>query len=263
MSGTAEVPSFRTRYFEALGLTEPRIERSPVRSPESRPLSEETRAALVQALTIAHEIRKFEIELYWKRANYFWAFQAIAFTALGFAYKDGVPNAHLVLVSSALGSFAGLVGYLSARGSKFWQENWESHVDILEEAGASPRMTQTVIARLPISFSVSRVNQNFLLSLAISWLLLVIYKACPWAQTVANELPPYWQASILVAILFVGGGLFAWWHTTDLNGECCDTQNREWRPMQRLWAWPRLRERRPRTTWLVWRHNVACVDTIF
>ena len=35
------------------------------------------------ALNRAHEIRKFEIELYWKRATYFWLLQAAVFTALG------------------------------------------------------------------------------------------------------------------------------------------------------------------------------------
>jgi hypothetical protein len=31
------------------------------------------------ALALAHDIRKFEIDLYWKRATYFWAFIAVAF----------------------------------------------------------------------------------------------------------------------------------------------------------------------------------------
>jgi hypothetical protein len=34
-----------------------------------------------EALKNALDIRKFEIEMYWKRATYFWAFITLAFTA--------------------------------------------------------------------------------------------------------------------------------------------------------------------------------------
>lgn len=34
-----------------------------------------------EALKMALDTRKFEIELYWKRATYFWAFIALAFGA--------------------------------------------------------------------------------------------------------------------------------------------------------------------------------------
>ena len=33
------------------------------------------------AFNIAHEIRRFEIELFWKRGTYFWAFILASFTA--------------------------------------------------------------------------------------------------------------------------------------------------------------------------------------
>ncbi|PSJ55947.1 hypothetical protein C7I85_25910 [Mesorhizobium soli] len=37
----------------------------------------------IAALERAHEIRKFEIELYWKRATYFWILHGAVFTAIG------------------------------------------------------------------------------------------------------------------------------------------------------------------------------------
>jgi hypothetical protein len=40
-----------------------------------------------EALAHALEIRRFEIELYWKRATYFWTFIAAAFAAYGIIQK--------------------------------------------------------------------------------------------------------------------------------------------------------------------------------
>ncbi len=40
--------------------------------------SEAPETDVKKALELALEIRKFEIELYWKRATYFWAFITIA-----------------------------------------------------------------------------------------------------------------------------------------------------------------------------------------
>src|SRR5262245_36084396 len=109
-------PSFRERYLEALDI-------DPVKD-----VSE-----LKAAHARAHEIRKFEIDLYWKRAAYFWAFQLIAFTALGLLLRDGdFAQTRLLLIPAGIGAVTAFAGYLTARGSKFWQENWEAHVDLLE-----------------------------------------------------------------------------------------------------------------------------------
>jgi hypothetical protein len=40
-----------------------------------------TKTSYEKALDIALDTRKFEIDLYWKRANYFWLFVAAMFTA--------------------------------------------------------------------------------------------------------------------------------------------------------------------------------------
>ncbi|HYJ44904.1 MAG: hypothetical protein ABWY66_02615 [Xanthobacteraceae bacterium] len=58
------------------------------------------REALKQAL----ENRKFEIELYWKRATYFWAFIAAAFAAY-FVLQGNSQNASMTYVVACLGLF--------------------------------------------------------------------------------------------------------------------------------------------------------------
>ena len=44
------------------------------------------------ALAYALDIRKFEIELYWKRATYYWAFIAAAFAGYALTYKTAADH---------------------------------------------------------------------------------------------------------------------------------------------------------------------------
>ncbi|NML10131.1 hypothetical protein HHL08_08175 [Sphingobium sp. AR-3-1] len=124
------------------------------------------------ALDRAHEMRRFEIENYWKRATYFWSFQAIAFVVLGFIFKDGNPPKPLQIIQlpAAIGAVSGFIGWLSAKGSKYWQENWESHVDSLEH-DIEGKLTQTIWSNGKRSFSVSRLNQAFMAVITLAWLV--------------------------------------------------------------------------------------------
>jgi hypothetical protein len=61
---------------------------------------------LEKALRRAYAQRTFEIEHYWKRATFFWGFQAAIFVAFGFVWKEpGGPkqSGFLVLALSSLG----------------------------------------------------------------------------------------------------------------------------------------------------------------
>src|SRR5688572_33382321 len=72
-----------------------------------------------EALKVAHDIRKFEIELYWKRSAYFWTFIAAAlagyFVLQEKAGQDAVDAAYLV---TCLGFTFSLAWYFVNRGSK-------------------------------------------------------------------------------------------------------------------------------------------------
>lgn len=102
-----------------------------------------------EAYRQAADIRKFEIELFWKRGTYYWAFILAAFTAhfalLGMLFSDcgkdfsvsGVyclPGLSLfALAATALVCFFFSFAWtLVNKGSKFWQNNWEAHLDMLE-----------------------------------------------------------------------------------------------------------------------------------
>jgi len=76
-----------------------------------------------KALDRAHQNRALEIDLYWKRSAYYWAFQAAAFAAVGLVFKDGFPNDPfrqlLGLGFCGMGFLTALAGVLAAKGSKF------------------------------------------------------------------------------------------------------------------------------------------------
>lgn len=97
----------------------------------------------------ASEIRKFEIELFWKRATFFWAFIVAIYTAyyhvLTVIYKSEkgsystYQHGELPLVLLAgLGLFFCVSWLLSSYGSKHWQENWENHLMLLEDNVTGP-----------------------------------------------------------------------------------------------------------------------------
>lgn len=89
---------------------------------------------------IAVENRAREIDLFWKRATFFWAFQIAALAVIALAIDDKVTsfddlnaiNWLIICVGISLGLVASFSGYLSARGSKYWQEVWEKKVELLE-----------------------------------------------------------------------------------------------------------------------------------
>ena len=140
-----------------------------------------------QALERALDIRKFEIELYWKRSAYFWTFigAALASYAVIQRIQDDSEKLFLSVLVSTLGLVFSFAWYCVNRGSKYWQENWENHVDLLETNVIGP-LYKTVIARPdgsdpllkrllvgPEKFSVSKINQLVSVFVTIIWGLLV------------------------------------------------------------------------------------------
>jgi hypothetical protein len=87
------------------------------------------------ALSTALDIRKFEIDLYWKRAAYFWVFIAASFAGFFWSLQQDKPSErtdNIMFLLTCIGLSASWAWCLVLRGSKYWQENWEKHVDYLE-----------------------------------------------------------------------------------------------------------------------------------
>lgn len=153
--------------------------------------SEKCKNALEHAL----DIRKFEIGLYWQRATYFWTLIAATFAG----YFAVLSAEHMVdkefnaFILACFGLVFSLAWFLTNRGSKFWQENWENHVDMLEDSITGP-LYKTILYRPrpssigtrilewavegPKPFSVSQLNQWVSLFTLLAWFGL-IYSVLP------------------------------------------------------------------------------------
>lgn len=128
-----------------------------------KPAQTEKDSKIENAYRQAAEIRKFEIELFWKRAGYFWAFIVSIYAAFFNVQKEfyydkytGFKHGTIPLLSlSALRFFFCLAWLLSSYASKFWQENWENHIDLLEDYVTGPLHK---IYSAGKSFSFSKIN---------------------------------------------------------------------------------------------------------
>lgn len=149
---------FEQRYFTELGiLTTEGIDRK--------------RAE--RAFERASQIRDFEIELYWKRATYFWGFQAAFMATIAVLLNGGIKDSWAPLFGSGVALIAIIVSWLwsdMSCGAKFWQNNWERHVDMLEPyfTGQLYRLypARTKLNRPP---SVSRINLSVIRALVLLW----------------------------------------------------------------------------------------------
>lgn len=133
------------------------------------------------------DIRKFEIDLYWKRATYFWTFIAASLTGYGLTVSAKEANHVNILKFQFLIICLGLVfsfaWFLVNKASKFWQENWEIHLDLTEDSVIGPLYKTTISKESYSSFwkptkayaaSVSKINQILSLFVFFIWIGLLL-----------------------------------------------------------------------------------------
>lgn len=127
---------------------------------------------------VALATRNFEIELFWKRSLFFWGFIASALVGYATLVKY---NEFLAVIVACFGFVCSVAWSLANRGSKYWQENWESIVAELEDdvtgelfksRGAQQRKGVWLTSR---KFSVSKVTIALSDFTILIWLSLIIY----------------------------------------------------------------------------------------
>ena len=160
-----------------------------------------------RALEYALDIRKFEIDLYWKRASYFWVLIGAAFvgyTAV-FTQNDIAHKNEISLFLACLGLVFSCAWYSVNRGSKFWQENWENHVDMLEDEFMG-KLYKTVLRthedkrfwKLSSASPISVSKTNLLVSLYVVFLWFALL-----AYSVSEYFSPTWSAMFVGFVLIV------------------------------------------------------------
>jgi hypothetical protein len=136
-------------------------------------LSDDKKAKL--AFEKAWATRNFEIELYWKRATYFWAFIASTFAGYlalsnsdSYRKYDKLDHVEVYFVI-CIGFVLAVAWFLINVGSKAWQRHWEVHVDLLENMFTGPLYKTVYPAK---TYSVSKINEIVSFSFITVWLLL-------------------------------------------------------------------------------------------
>lgn len=135
-------------YFEKLGIKSPRCSSCyKNKCNKKRELTCCDEDKLEKLLELSIEQRKFAIEHYWNRANYFWLFVAAFFVAYVGTLPDnkgccgGSNDSQLEFVNLLVcvgGLFSSICWYMANRGSKYWQENWELHINTISKKLGKP-----------------------------------------------------------------------------------------------------------------------------
>ncbi len=178
-----------------------------------------------EALKYALDIRKFEIDLYWKRATYFWTFIGAAMAGYFLIQKtEGPTNTYLSVIAGCLGFLFSFAWFYVNKGSKYWQENWENHVDLIEDYVVGP-LYKTVIHRPeedetksirdfvtgPAAYSVSKINQIVSLFVGLLWVVLVFQALPPFDRCAPIE----WKYVVPIGLTILTCFVMWRWGKTD------------------------------------------------
>lgn len=165
-----------------------------------------------KALDRAHEIRKFEIGLYWQRSLIFWGFILSFFTAYFLLFRslhdetfsDGT-SAYLILFGlSFLGLFTTVAWWFMERGARSWQKNWEYHIDFLEYA-AGLNLYKTILGTRAKFFSPASIHRSVIFSVGLSWAVLSMFSACLVQDNKAICYLaewPWWVIWVIAVVIF-------------------------------------------------------------
>ena len=123
------------------------------------------------------ELRKFEIENFWKRALFFWG--TIALIYVGYTKIDN-QNPYFIIIP-LIGFLFNLIFSLSIRGSKYWQEHYENlatqyeigmNFILFRHKNTEDFLGNKFIYSKPHRFSVSKLAMLLADLSLIVWLLL-------------------------------------------------------------------------------------------
>lgn len=172
-----------------------------------------------KALDRAWKNRDFEIDLFWKRAMYFWAF--ITLTYASFSQTNGWKQIFIAFI----GSLLSWIWFLVHKGSKKWQRNWEKHIDLLEDIVDGP-IYKTVLLEKSFSVSklsiiVSMINISVWLFLSLIFLIKILWISKTPISFINLEIITECAKALCVLayflLLIILGGIIWWKSRTSEN----------------------------------------------
>jgi len=163
-----------------------------------------------EAFKKAWDTRNFEIDKFWQRSMFFWGFIALIFTGYfkvvtGKSYnitKGMYLDFYLIL----LGIIFSVAWLLIIKGSKRWQENWEKHIDYLEDKITGP-LYKTIFYKGKNYYSVSGINQILAWVVLVTWCFLLIqylFCNCKIFNFIFDYISNNFNVFVLLCLPFIG-----------------------------------------------------------
>lgn len=179
---------------------------------------------------LANQCRDREIDRSWERGKYFWAFILGSYTAHFYILNvigkenlllDNFVNVSfflkvLLLITSFLGVFFCFSWVLINKGSKFWQKNWEEHVNLLEDKVVgklyktyletnNKSFSTNIFNKNPYDFSVSKITYfgSVLLTVVAGFLFLYETVMCFYSFEIQNLLKNKDCIKFIIFVLFI------------------------------------------------------------
>lgn len=134
---------------------------------------------IAKALEIAWDTRDFEIKRYWQRATYYWAFITSIFIAYVYVLNSSNLFVHhnlVLFLVILIGCVFSLAWVLTNISSKFWQNNWEYHINFLESE-ISGIVYGTLLYKKDRKFhpSISKINFAASCIILLVWITLLTH----------------------------------------------------------------------------------------
>jgi len=149
-------------------------------------IPEEERSAasekLKEAYKRAWKTRNFEIDKLWTRATYFWGFVAAIFAG----YISVMTSEHncqalemrLDLYLILLGIIFSFAWLFAIKGSKWWQVNWEQHINALEDSISGPLNKTSWYTTKGRRYSLSTIPDTLAWITIGVWVILLLQYLC-------------------------------------------------------------------------------------
>lgn len=136
------------------------------------------------------ELRKFEIENFWKRALFFWGIIAIIYAGYFSMKSEDYP-----IIIALVGFLFNVIFSLSIRGSKYWQENWETRASEYEKENHFVLFEKNKVEyeerhffTIPYRFSVSKLTMLLSDLSTLLWLSLWIKEIIFFCKKVCESI---------------------------------------------------------------------------
>jgi hypothetical protein len=156
---------------------------------------------------VAADVRKFEIGLFWQRSFFFWGFIGAAFVAYSAMHNEEPAWSRIAI--ACFGLICSIAWTLLNRGSKYWQEAWETKVERKEQEVLQDRLFNHPEAVKTDKFFLLRARRYSVSKLVIAlsdftclvWVFLLLV-LLPWNRLTTQCCP--WEFWALPAVIVYG-----------------------------------------------------------